>query len=295
VTAGDPAAMLAWLATLAQAKGGVQDMAETGGAETSRSGTAAAGGLASLGGEPGDRLSQPSWAVQGAAQEAAFAGQDAGKEGGTHGDGEREGALSLEALGLSSTQDNSTVKDAAAFGALMNQALARTPEVLARQEATHHTDTLPTPLSSPEFAQALSDKVGMWVTGAAQEGPMTAELRLNPAEMGPVHIRIELDGQTANVDFAAQALETRQAIEASLPMLSEALAQAGLSLSGGGVSDQPQQQAWSQAQNQAFEGQGRGGRASIAGPAGLNSQEPSGAPPLARLPRGRAGGLDLYA
>jgi flagellar hook-length control protein FliK len=140
----------------------------------------------------------------------------------------------------------------------------------------------------------LSDKVGLWVTGAAQEGPMTAELRLNPAEMGPVHIRIELDGQTANVDFAAQALETRQAIEASLPMLSEALAQAGLSLSGGGVSDQPQQQAWSQAQNQAS-GERGAGRARTDGLAGLNPQEPSGPQSSPRIPRGRAGGLDLYA
>jgi flagellar hook-length control protein FliK len=248
-----------------------------------------------VGADPGGRLSQPTWAVQGAMQDAALGGQGAGKDGATQGEGEREGALSLEGLGMSSTQDNTALKDAASFGAFMSQALTRTPEGLSRQEGTHLTDTLPTPVNSPEFAQALSDKVGLWVKGAAQEGPMTAELRLNPAEMGPVHIRIELDGQTANVDFAAQALETRQAIEASLPMLSEALAQAGLSLSGGGVSDQPQQQAWAQAQSQASGGQGGGGRASMSGPAGLHPDGLLGSQPAVRLPRGRAGGLDLYA
>jgi flagellar hook-length control protein FliK len=293
VTAGDPAAMLAWLASLSQANAGLPDKLAPEGSDTAASGAGPAVGLASLGGEPAGRLSQPGWAVQGAMQEHASGGSSTGKEGEPQ--GEREGALSLEALGMSSTQDTSAAKDAASFGAFMSQALTRTPEGLSRQETTHHTDTLPTPLSSPEFTQALSDKVGLWVAGAAQEGPMTAELHLNPAEMGPVHIRIELDGQTANVDFAAQALETRQAIEASLPMLSEALAQAGLSLSGGGVSDQPQQQAWSQAQSQASGEQASGRRASIGGGAGLNPQEPLGTQPPARLPRGRAGGLDLYA
>jgi flagellar hook-length control protein FliK len=294
VTAGDPAAMLAWLATLAQANAGLPDKLAPEGSDTSASAAGTAVGMANLGSEPTGRPSQPGWAVQGAMQEHAFGGSSTGKEGEPQGEGEREGALSLEALGMSSTQENSAVKDAASFGAFMSQALTRTPEGLTRQEPNHHTDTLPTPLSSPQFTQALSDKVGLWVTGAAQEGPMTAELRLNPAEMGPVHIRIELDGQTANVDFAAQALETRQAIEASLPMLSEALAQAGLSLSGGGVSDQPQQQAWSQAQNQAS-GERGAGRARTDGPAGLNPQEPSGPQSSPRIPRGRAGGLDLYA
>jgi len=293
VMPGDPAAMLAWLSTLAQAQGHAQDpVAETGTGEASGR-AALASGVPELGGDASGATSPLAWAVQGVTQDPASGGQDPGKEGAPSED-DRHGALSLAGLGMTEAQDTTALKDAASFGAFMSQALTRTPDGLTRQEATHHTDSLPTPPSSPEFAQALSDKVGMWVTGAALEGPMTAELRLNPAELGPVHIRIELDGQTAQVDFAAQALETRQAIEASLPMLSETLAQAGLSLSGGGVSDQPQQ-AWAQAQDQASGEQGQGRRASIGGGAGLNPQEPLGTPPASRLPRGRAGGLDLYA
>jgi flagellar hook-length control protein FliK len=73
---------------------------------------------------------------------------------------------------------------------------------------------------------------------------MTAELHLNPADMGPVQVRIEMNGSSAQVNFVAQHWETRQIIEASFASLSNALQEAGIQLSGSGVSDQaPQQQA----------------------------------------------------
>jgi flagellar hook-length control protein FliK len=297
VPSGDPAAMLAWLATLTQARGMVPQADAAMSDATDGQGIAGQAALpvstAGLGGDPGSSA-QPSWRVLGAGQDQAALTQHGGREQG-HGDADREGALSLEGLGMAVPTDTSALPEAASFGALMGQALQRTADGMSRPEATHHTASLPTPLDSPEFPQAMADRIGLWVAGAAQDGPMTAEVRLNPAEMGPVHIRIELNGQTANVDFAAAALETRQAIEASLPRLSEALAEAGLSLSGGGVSDQPQQEAWTQAQGQSDSGTGRSRGASISGPGGLNAQTPGGADSPARLPRGQAGGLDLYA
>ena len=73
---------------------------------------------------------------------------------------------------------------------------------------------------SGQFAQAFADQVAVWVGSARADGPMTAELRLNPAEMGPINIKIAVDGQAARIDFAATALGTRQAIESSLGQLS---------------------------------------------------------------------------
>jgi flagellar hook-length control protein FliK len=139
--------------------------------------------------------------------------------------------------------------------------------------------------------------VSMWVTGSAANGPMTAELHLNPAEMGPIHIRIELDGTQAQVDFAAAQSDTRQAIEASMSHLSGALESAGLSLSGGGVSDQGARQAWSGEQGQ---GQGQGSRTSGWTPEGSRdaTRALDGLAPMNRTSvssSGLAGGLDLYA
>lgn len=295
VPASDPAAMLAWLATLAQARGMVQP-SETAAQDATGQGSFGQGtdAVRALGqGSEAGASAHTSWSVLSAGQDQAQFGQEGGKHG-DQGRSEQEGAMSLEGLGMAAIKD-AALPEAATFGALMGQALQRTPEGLSRQEATHHTASLPTPFDSPDFPQAMADRIGLWVTGAAQDGPMTAELRLNPSEMGPVHIRIELDGQTAHVDFAAAALETREAIEASLSHLSEALSEAGLSLSGGGVSDQAPQQGWSEAQGQPEPGVLRRAGSLAAEPSGLNAEGPPSASSNARLPRGRAGGLDLYA
>jgi len=94
------------------------------------------------------------------------------------------------------------------------------------------------PMDSPEFPQVLSSQISAF----AREGVHEAKLTLNPAEMGPVSVRIVVDGQDAQVAFHASQAATRSALEASLPTLAASLQDAGLTLSGGGVFDQAQQQ-----------------------------------------------------
>lgn len=173
----------------------------------------------------------------------------------------------------------------ATFGEIMNN---------ATQNVRHESATLDVPFGSTDFAQALAEKVSMWVGATQPDGSMTAELHLNPADMGPINVKISLDGQTAHVDFAAAALETRQAIEASLPMLSSALSDVGLSMTGGDVSSQTSQQ---QAFNQAAQGDGGSGRAGAVGRIGEGDDVDTAVGMRAvSAPRpGRAGGLDLYA
>jgi flagellar hook-length control protein FliK len=100
--------------------------------------------------------------------------------------------------------------------------------------------TIAAPLATPEFTPALAAQV----TVLAREGAQQAELRLNPADMGPIVVRIEVaDGALATVHFAADVAGTRDALEASLPELAGALREAGLTLVGGGVSQHaPQSQ-----------------------------------------------------
>ena len=88
-------------------------------------------------------------------------------------------------------------------------------------------------LDSPAFAPALATQVS-WLV---RDGVQQARLSLNPAEMGPVTVRIVLDGTQARVDFSADMVATRAAIETSLPTLAAALHDRGLTLAGGGVSD----------------------------------------------------------
>jgi len=83
------------------------------------------------------------------------------------------------------------------------------------------------------FAPALASQV----TWLIHENQQHARLTLNPAEMGPVTVRIVLDGNQARVDFSADFAATRSAIESSLPVLAAALHDSGLTLAGGGVFD----------------------------------------------------------
>ena len=57
-----------------------------------------------------------------------------------------------------------------------------------------------------------------------------ATLRLSPEHLGPVEIRIDLQDSRVNVSFTAAHVETRAALEQSLPQLREVFAGAGLTL-----------------------------------------------------------------
>jgi flagellar hook-length control protein FliK len=88
-------------------------------------------------------------------------------------------------------------------------------------------------IDTPGFAPALAHQV----TWLASEGVQHARLTLNPADMGPLAVKIVLDGTQARIDFSADIAATRTAIEASLPTLAAALNDSGLTLAGGGVFD----------------------------------------------------------
>ncbi len=91
---------------------------------------------------------------------------------------------------------------------------------------------LPVPVGSAHFREALNVQVSV----LARDGVHHAELHLNPADMGPLSVQITLDGQQAQVHFGSDSAVTRQIVESGLPSLAAALRDAGLTLSGGGVS-----------------------------------------------------------
>ena len=106
------------------------------------------------------------------------------------------------------------------------------------------------PLSDPEFGQALGDRV-LWMNGRNVHG---AEIRLNPAELGPLRVKITVEDGAANVAFNAQHSVTREAIEQALPRLREMLAESGLSFGGASVSDEGVAQEQAGVDDSVFEG-----------------------------------------
>jgi flagellar hook-length control protein FliK len=139
-------------------------------------------------------------------------------------------------------------------------------------------------MTLPEFGAALGVKVRDWAT----DGIQNAWLEVHPADMGPVAIRIQVDGQQAQLDFGAASAAARQVLENSLPDLAAALQGAGLTLSGGGVYEQLARRE-SSAQDDASSDDGsgrriRGGegaraeqeRLTAAGGSGLRAVRPQG-------------------
>ena len=279
-TSSDPSSMLAWLASLTQ------------GAAAK---TAALGGDAQKAGADAEAAQLQ---AEDGALPATTTGHDALSAMNTAND---QGAIDVSTLqaaeGRLAVADgaaNSSAKGADFASTLSTEMMRGLAGKTTEASATAQTSaTLAPAVNSPEFPQALADRVGMWVNAVGEDGTMSAELHLNPAEMGPISVKISLDGQSAQVDFAAANLETRRAIEASLQMLSASLDEAGLKLGGSGVSDQSPQQQFNQASGQPGGASAWGG-----GSPGLDSSggEPhEGRMAAAAAQAGRRGGLDLYA
>ena len=124
--------------------------------------------------------------------------------------------------------------------------------------------------------------MGAQITTFVRDGLEHARLQLHPADMGPVLVQIQLDGQTAQVHLSAEHALTRQALEEAMPQLASQLQEAGLTLSGGGVSEQAQQG------RQAPPDTPAGRTSSAAAPTAPAAQE-------ARQPAARRGVVDLVA
>ena len=138
--------------------------------------------------------------------------------------------------------------------------------------------TITTPAQAPEFKEALALQVSL----LAKDGVHEATLQLNPENMGPISVQISTDGTQARVEFAVESSATRDIIEAGMPDLAFALRDAGLTFSGGSVS-----------QNNSQRGD------SPPPQPGRSRSSPNEGVEVTPLPQRtlqvRLGGLDLYA
>lgn len=103
------------------------------------------------------------------------------------------------------------------------------------------------PVRSPAFAQELGDRL-VWMSSGRQ-GQHVADISLNPANLGPVEVKLSVSGGQANAQFFSPHPQVREAIEAAMPKLREMLAEAGVALGQTHVQDQ------SLSREQAFSGQ----------------------------------------
>lgn len=104
--------------------------------------------------------------------------------------------------------------------------------------APQATGPLETPVTHPRWGDDLGNRV-VWM---ARHDEQTARINLNPPELGPLQITLNLSGDQASASFTSPHAEVRQAIADALPRLREMLAGAGIDLGQTNVGAQAQQE-----------------------------------------------------
>jgi flagellar hook-length control protein FliK len=151
-------------------------------------------------------------------------------------DPKQTAAFSAQMAGVAATlvADQTPVRaDGAA--ALIADATTLTPVVnLATTPAVATAAPLvsaPVPLLQPANAGAgYGDELGTSVVWLAEQRVGHAQLQVTPDHLGPIEVRLQLDGARVHAEFYSAQPEVRHALEASLPRLRDLLGQHGLQL-----------------------------------------------------------------
>ena len=143
-----------------------------------------------------------------------------------------------------------------------------------------YTDKIQPNVGSAGWDQAVGNKITWMATGGIQ----SASLTLNPPDLGPMQVVLNVHNQQADATFITAQPEVKQALEAAMPKLREMMDQAGIQLGQATVNTgMPNQQQGADSQQQA-RGSSTSGRAgqddegdlALAGVAGTTQSTSSG-------------------
>ena len=136
-------------------------------------------------------------------------------------------------------------------------------------------------ISKPEGHQQLAEKV-RWMVNTKN---LVAEIRLDPAELGSMHVKVAVSGESATINFVVQSQQARDAVDAATPRLREMLAEKGIELGQSSV-------------RQESNGQQDQGDGELAGQNGHGNDEEDEVPEqiLAQqnIVNGAIGGIDYF-
>jgi len=96
------------------------------------------------------------------------------------------------------------------------------------------TITLGTPLNQSGWDQALGERI-QWMASNKLQG---ARIRLNPANLGPMEVRVQVQNEQASIQFTSAHGVVREALEAALPRLRDMFDASGVELVDVDVSGQ---------------------------------------------------------
>lgn len=83
-----------------------------------------------------------------------------------------------------------------------------------------------TPVNHPAWGNQVGEQLAFMIHGKIH----SAEIKLNPAHLGPMEIHVSLNDDQASVSFVSAHAPVREALDAALPRLRDMLEQQGLNL-----------------------------------------------------------------
>lgn len=159
------------------------------------------------------------------------------------------------------------------------------------QMADKMTAKTPTPLTEamnivrPDFGNNMKERLVVMMN----KGIQTADIRLDPAELGQMQVKMSVENDVTTVNFVVQNSQAKELLEQAMPKLKDMLAEQGIELGEGAVhQEDKQQEQWQAGEN----GNGRGNGSNH------ESDEVDVEPIVAqqvKLTNGALGGIDFFA
>ncbi|AWB67374.1 hypothetical protein C2869_13415 [Saccharobesus litoralis] len=148
-------------------------------------------------------------------------------------------------------QDKATSNAAASNSAVQMQ---RAVEAAVQTERTQQKITnqlKDIPLNDKQAgADTINDNVKFMVSGRLQ----SAEIRLDPPELGSMQIKITMNGEQASVSMVVQNPQAKEMLDQAIPRLREMLENAGIQLGESNIEQQKQQTAGQQGEGRKGQG-----------------------------------------
>ena len=150
-----------------------------------------------------------------------------------------EGQHQLQS-GMKSGADTAGVRHDAIFSHSLNAAEQRQQAGVVHTVQRSQAEQLKQNLNllQQDAAGQLRERVNLMV----RQNIQVAEIRLDPAGLGQMQIKIDMQQEQASVQFVVQQPQAKEALEQHMPRLREMLQQQGITLSEGNVQQQSQQQ-----------------------------------------------------
>lgn len=174
----------------------------------------------------------------------------------------QKGKMDISALGMTQVANGESLnvldtKSSDSFAQQLAQLSGTSATQSASLTPAQKADPINVPLNIRH--EMVSDEVAERINMMMAKNLKHVDIRLDPPEMGRMHIRLNMGADNASVQFTVSNQQAREAIEQTLPRLREMFAQQGIQLADTSVQQQNSGESSQYAYQQGDKGQQSGG------------------------------------